>query len=165
MNKSSLIGFILIAAILFGWMWWMQPTKEQIAEQQRIQDSIRMARQEAAILDSIRLAEEQKEQAVADTAKLFVVPETATDSATLALAQYQQRRDKFGVFASASDGDEQTWTVENDLQRITFSNKGGFIKQVELKDYKTYDSMPLISFDPETAIFDLSFFSNNRIIN
>ena len=164
MNKSSLIGFILIAAILFGWMWWMQPSKEQIAEQQRIQDSIRMARQEAAILDSIRLAEEQAAKAAADTLPL-IVPETATDSATLALMQYQQSRDKFGVFASASNGEEQLWTVENDLQRITFSSKGGYIKEVELKAYQTYDSMPLISFDPETAMFDLSFFSNNRIIN
>ena len=165
MNKSSLIGFILIAAILFGWMWWMQPSKEQLAEQQRIQDSIRMARQEAAILDSIRLAEEQAAKAAADTIPLALVPEKEMDSATLALAQYQQSRDKFGVFASASNGEEQLWTVENDLQRITFSNKGGYIKEVELKNYKTYDTMPLISFDPETALFDLSFFSNNRIIN
>ena len=123
-----------------------------------------MARQEAAILDSIRLAEEQEAQAAADTLPA-VVPETVTDSATLALMQYQQSRDKFGVFASASNGEEQLWTVENNLQRITFSSKGGYIKEVELKDFQTYDSMPLISFDPETALFDLSFFSNNRIIN
>ena len=165
MNKSSLIGFILIAAILFGWMWYMQPSKEQLAEQQRIQDSIRMARQEAAILDSIRLAEEQATKAAADTIPLALVPETELDSATMAQQQYLQSRDKFGVFASASNGEEQLWTVENDLQRITFSSKGGYIKEVELKDYRTYDSLPLISFDPETAVFDLSFFSNNRIIN
>lgn len=168
MNKSSLIGFILIAAILFGWMWWMQPSKEQIAEQQRIQDSIRMARQEAAILDSIRLAEEQAAKAAADTIPLALVPVTEMDSATLALAQYQQSRDKFGVFASASNGEEQEWTVENNLQRITFSSKGGYIKKVELKkfyDYDPNDSVQVVSFDPETAVFDLSFFSNNRIIN
>ena len=123
-----------------------------------------MARQEAAILDSIRLAEEQEAKAAADTLPT-VVPETVTDSATLALMQYQQSRDKFGVFASASNGEERLWTVENSLQRITFSSKGGYIKEVELKNYQTYDSMPLISFDPETALFDLSFFSNNRIIN
>ena len=168
MNKSSLIGFILIAAILFGWMWWMQPSKEQLAEQQRIQDSIRMARQEAAILDSIRLAEEQAAKAAADTLPLAPIPETVTDPATLAQVQYQQSRDKFGVFASASNGEEQEWTVENNLQRITFSNKGGYIKKVELKkfyDYDPKDSVKVVSFDPETAVFDLSFFSNNRIIN
>ena len=62
-------------------------------------------------------------------------------------------------------GEEQLLTVETDLQKITFTNKGGAIKEVELKEYQTYDSLPLISFDPETSIFDLSFFSNNRIIN
>lgn len=163
MNKSSLIGFILIGLILFGWMWWMQPSKAELAEQQRIQDSIRMARQEAAILDSIRFAEEQRNKAVADTALASMAQEM--DSATAASEQLRISRDKFGTFASASTGEEQFWTLENKLQRITVTNKGGFVKQVELKDYKTYDSLPLISFDPETAVFDLSFFSNNRIIN
>ena len=163
MNKSSLFGFILIAAILFGWMWWMQPSKEELAEQKRIQDSIRMARQEAAILDSIRLAEEQKR--IADTQELTSTPEVAMDSASAAAEQLRLRVDKFGVFASSSEGQEQFWTVENKLQKITFSSKGGYIKEVELKNYKTYDSLPLISFDPETALFDLSFFANNRIIN
>ena len=166
MNKQSLIGFILIAAILFGWMWWMQPSKEELAEQKRIQDSIMMARREAAILDSIRLSEQQK---VSETETLLSQslsePAVATDSATLAQEQYKLKREKYSVFASASSGQDQTWTVENQLQRITFSSKGGYIKEVELKNYRTYDSLPLISFDPETAVFDLSFFVNNRIIN
>ncbi len=127
-----------------------------------------MARQEAAILDSIRLAEEQAAKAAADTLPLAAIPETITDPDALAQVQYQQSRDKFGVFASASNGEEQEWTVENNLQRITFSNKGGYIKKVELKkfyDYDPKDSVQVVSFDPETAVFDLSFFSNNRIIN
>ena len=164
MNKSSLFGFILIAIILFGWMWWMQPSKEELAEQKRIQDSIMMARREAAILDSIRLAEEQKINAEADTLAQMAIAAPA-DSASYAAEQQRLLRNKFGVFATASEGEEQCWTIENELQRITFSSKGGFVKQVELKEYKTYDSLPLISFDPETAVFDLSFFSNNRIIN
>lgn len=163
MNKSSLIGFLLIAAILFGWMYSMQPSKEELAEQRRIQDSIMMARQEAAIQDSIRLAEEQ--QQTAEEQALASLPEIEMDSATAAAHEYQLIRDKFGAFASASTGEEQLWTLENQLQRITLSSKGGYIKQVELKDYRTYDSLPLINFDPETAVFDLSFFANNRIIN
>lgn len=163
MNKSSLIGFLLIAAVLFGWMYSMQPSKEELAEQRRIQDSIMMARQEAAIQDSIRLAEEQ--QQAAEEQALASLPEIEMDSATAAAHEYQLIRDKFGAFASASTGEEQLWTLENQLQRITLSSKGGYIKQVELKDYRTYDSLPLINFDPETAVFDLSFFANNRIIN
>lgn len=164
MNKSSLFGFILIAAILFGWMWWMQPSKEELAKQKHIQDSIMMARREAAILDSIRLAEAKAEQEEGE-AIANIVAAMSMDSATYAEKAYQASRDKYGAFASAAMGEEQLFTFETNLQKVTFSSKGGAIKQVELKEYRTYDSLPLISFDPETSIFELAFFSNNRIIN
>ena len=162
-NKSTLIGFVLIAAILFGWMYFMSPSKEELAEQKRVQDSIRLARMEQMALDSMRIAEQKAAQLAAmpsDTVQL-----EATDSLSLAQQQQNALRDKYGIFAVASQGEEQTWTIENKLQKLTFTNKGGFLKQVELKDYKTYDSLPLISFDPETAKFDLSFFAQNRIVN
>ena len=162
-NKSTLIGFVLIAAILFGWMYFMSPSKEELAEQKRVQDSIRLARMEQMALDSMRIAEQRAAQLAAmptDTVQM-----EATDSLSLAQQQQNALRDKYGIFAVASQGEEQTWTIENKLQKLTFTNKGGFLKQVELKDYKTYDSLPLISFDPETAKFDLSFFAQNRIVN
>ena len=162
-NKSTLIGFVLIAAILFGWMYFMSPSKEELAEQKRVQDSIRQARLEQMALDSMRIAEQKAAQLAAMPSDT-VQPE-ATDSLSLAQQQQNAMRDKFGIFAVASQGEEQTWTIENKLQKLTFSSKGGFLKQVELKDYKTYDSLPLISFDPETAKFDLSFFAQNRIVN
>ncbi len=127
MNKSSLIGFILIGAVLFGWMLWMQPSKEERAEQQRIQDSIMTARREAAALDSLRQLEERAR--AEEAAALAAIHAAETDSATLAAEQEQARLDKFGVFASASNGTEQTWIVENELQKITFSSKGGYIKE------------------------------------
>ncbi len=162
-NKSTLIGFVLIAAILFGWMYFMSPSKEELAEQKRVQDSIRLARMEQMALDSMRIAEQKAAQLAAmpsDTVQM-----EASDSLSLAQQQQNALRDKYGIFAVASQGEEQTWTIENKLQKLTFTNKGGFLKQVELKDYKTYDSLPLISFDPETAKFDLSFFAQNRIVN
>ena len=164
-NKNTLLGFVLIAAILFGWMYFMTPSKEQIAEQQRIQDSIRRVRLEEMALDSLRQAERKKADAQlaalqTDTAQLALM-----DSASIAMQRQYALRDKYGVFAGSAEGEEQFVTIENQLQRLTFSNKGGFLKQVELKDYKTYDSLPLIPFDPETALFDLSFFAQNRIVN
>ena len=163
-NKNTIIGFVLIAAILFGWMYFMTPSKEQMAEQQRIQDSIRRVRIEEARLDSIRLAEQQRQAAA--LARLTDSTAMADmDSATFVEHQAAIRRDKYGVFAASVEGTEKTITIENKLQRLTFSTKGGFLKQVELKDYKTYDSLPLITFDPETVKLDLSFFANNRIVN
>lgn len=162
-NKNTLIGFLLIAAILFGWMYFMTPSKEQLAEQQRIQDSIRQARLEQMALDSLRMAQQQDAQTTALMADSTQLSEM--DSLDRAQLMQNNLRDKFGIFAVSAQGTEQTWTIENKLQKLTFSSKGGFLKQVELKDYKTYDSLPLISFDPETAKFDLSFFAQNRIVN
>ena len=163
-NKNTLIGFILIAAILFGWMYFMTPSKEQIAEQQRIQDSIRVARLEEMAMDSLRQLQQQQ-QAVSLAQLTDSASVADMDSASVAQRKLAVLRDKYGVFASSAEGDERTITIENQLQRLTFSTKGGFLKQVELKDYKTYDSLPLVSFDPETALFDLSFFAQNRIVN
>ena len=163
-NKNTLIGFILIAAILFGWMYFMSPSKEEREKQMHIQDSIRQARIEQMRVDSIKNAERQQTAALAQIADSVAMADM--DSATLAQQQSAALRDKYGVFVGASQGEEQTWVVENKIQRLTFTNKGGFLKNVELKDYKAYgDSLPLIMFDTATVKFDLSFFAQNRVVN
>ena len=162
-NKYTLIGFLLIAAILFGWMYFMSPSKEEVAKQQRAQDSIRRARMEQMALDSLRQAEQREAEALAQLADSTAMAEM--DSATLAQKQANELTEKFGAFATASEGEEQFWTIENKLQKLTISSKGGFLKKVLLKDYLTYDSLQLISFDTATSRFDLSFLAQNRVIN
>lgn len=163
-NKNTLFGFLLIAAILFGWMYFMSPSKEEREKQMHIQDSIRQARIEQMRVDSIKNAERQQAAALAQIADSVAMADM--DSATLAQQQSAALRDKYGVFVGASQGEEQTWVVENKIQRLTFTNKGGLLKNVELKDYKAYgDSLPLIMFDTATVKFDLSFFAQNRVVN
>ncbi len=165
MNKNSLIGFILIAAVLIGWMVWVSPSKEQLAERQRVADSIRTANMERARLDSIKTAEEKLNRANA----LRVVDSTSyegMDSLALQNMKYNSLRQSYGMFASSSEGVEQAWTIENKLVKIDISSKGGNVHKVELKNYKTYDTLPLVNFDPETELFNLSFFDNdNKLIN
>ena len=119
-NKSTLIGFVLIAAILFGWMYFMSPSKEEREKQMRIQDSIRQARIEQQRVDSIKNAERQQAAALTQAADSVALADK--DSATLAQHQNEALRDKYGIFAGASQGEEQTWTVENKLQRLTFNS-------------------------------------------
>ena len=40
MDKNTIIGFILIGIVLFGFSWWNRPSPEQIEAQRRYQDSI-----------------------------------------------------------------------------------------------------------------------------
>lgn len=153
MNKNSVIGIILIIGVLIGWMIWVTPSKEEIARQRHIQDSIYQANRERYIQDSIRFAEAQKET------EMFVAQDNDAESSDAVT------RDKYGVFASVATGEEQLYTIENDVMRITLTSKGGYVKTVELKDYKTWDSLPLIGFDENTSKFNLSFFASNRNIN
>ena len=58
---------------------------------------------------------------------------------------------QYGVFASLVKGNESEVTLENDKMIVTFSTKGAEIKQVELKEYKTWDQRPLILMDNESS--------------
>ena len=52
MNKKSIIGIVLIFAIFVGYMWWIAPSKEELAERQRVNDSIKQA-----YMDSVAYAD------------------------------------------------------------------------------------------------------------
>ena len=45
MDKNTWIGFLLIAAIIVGFSMLNRPSKEEMAERQRINDSIALVRQ------------------------------------------------------------------------------------------------------------------------
>ena len=154
MNKNSVIGIILILGILVGWSIWVTPSKEEIARQREYQDSIYRANRERYIQDSIRFAEAQM------ATEQQVVAQISNGEMSDAMM-----RDKYGVFTTTATGKEKIYTIENDVMKLMLTSKGAFVKTVELKDYKTWDSLPLIGFDENTTKFNLSFFASNRNVN
>ena len=154
MNKNSVIGIILIIGILVGWSIWMTPSKEEIARQREYQDSVYRANRERYIQDSIRFVEAQRAAEQQEVAQL-----TNNEMSDAVM------RDKYGVFATIATGEEHIYTIENDVLKLTLTSKGAFVKTMELKDYKTWDSLELIGFDENTTKFNMSFFASNRNIN
>jgi len=77
-------------------------------------------------------------------------PTPANDS----LAQARNRA-AYGSFAAAATGEDREITLENDNLKVTLSTKGGKVKQVQLKDYRTYDQKPLILLDEKTSRMSL----------
>ena len=51
MDKNTWIGFLLIAAIIVGFSFINRPSKEELAERQRVQDSIAMVQQNTVIAE------------------------------------------------------------------------------------------------------------------
>ncbi len=166
MNKNSVIGFVLIAAIMIGYSIWLSPSKEEIQKKQHLQhikDSLEYVQYQQ---DSIRKAQVAKSKKLADkpletrSADTAVVKQGKAPSST-----YQAMHAKYDVFANSAVGKNKKFFLENDLVKIEIDSKGGFIKQVQLKDYQTWDSLPLLLFDPNSMNFGLSFFSNDKAIN
>ena len=124
MDKNTIIGFLLIFGILMAWQLTMAPDQKLIKER------------EQARLDSLRLLEEQRADNLAKLGNLPVDTATSTPLDSQAIAQRQmQMSGEFGPFAGAASGQEKIEVLENDLVRILLTNKGGRIKEVELKQH------------------------------
>ncbi|MBE9484115.1 MAG: membrane protein insertase YidC [Bacteroidetes bacterium] len=159
MNRNTIIGLVLIFGIFIGWSLWMQPSEEELEQQQQEQ----LARETQkhindSIREAVRLEQEVLRQEQAEVKKLEVAQVDIT-------SQYQQLNLKYGGFGLSGEGTENLITVENDVMKITFSSKGGRIAAVELKNYKTYDSLPLVLFNADSARFGYSFYSQGIHLN
>ncbi|NTV84531.1 MAG: membrane protein insertase YidC, partial [Bacteroidales bacterium] len=159
-SKNTIIGFVLIFAILIGYYFLTAPSKEELLEQRRKQDSLMMAQRQrdsvAQLVQAERMvAEEQKK--ILDTLSAAGIEGEGENISLL--------RDQFGSFALAAKGEEKKYFIENDLMKIGLSTLGGKISFIELKNFKTWDGLPLVLMDSDTSQFGFSFFANNRTIN
>ncbi|HOI47705.1 MAG TPA: membrane protein insertase YidC [Prolixibacteraceae bacterium] len=152
MDRNSIIGIILIFAVLVVFSIVNQPSKEEIEAMKHRQDSI----QQVEAAKALQLQQQQQQQQVAEQ---VVLPDSV-----VADQLQQEKINQFGIFGAAALGEETFYTLENNLVKLTFSNKGGRIYSVELKEYKTYDGKPLILFDGPETQFGLNFFAQNRNI-
>ena len=56
--------------------------------------------------------------------------------------------------------------VTNELLKLNFSNKGGYLSSVELKDFKTHDQKPLYLIKDNNASLNIQLTTtDNRILN
>lgn len=87
-----------------------------------------------------------------------VQPEPAAPvnvESTTPLQDSTQAKAIYGDFASAALGDAQDLTIETNDLRVVFSNKGGVMKEVMLKKYKTFDQKPLYLVSEGHTKFEL----------
>ena len=155
MDKNTWLGFLLIAAIIIGFSMLNRPSKEELAEQQRIQDSIAMANMAAV-----------EAQRVSDSLTMLV-----QDTTTAVVMEQEDMQARFqaayGTFAIAAQGTEQLVTLENKVLRLTLSTHGGTIQRAELLNYHangdTIHPLSLFRGDESSMAFTL-ITANNRIL-
>lgn len=74
-------------------------------------------------------------------------------------------RQLYGDFATAATGQSQDIVVENTDVRVTFSTKGGRVKEVLLKNYKTYDQKPLVLLNEQSSEMVMELPTNRGKVN
>jgi YidC/Oxa1 family membrane protein insertase len=162
MDRNQVIGIVLIAAILIGYMVFTAPTKEEIeaAKQEQLkQDSINNVKEEEARQKATELAALENDSV--NKPQLVATNDTTVADST----RENQLKEKFASFGEAAVGESNFVSIENDLLKLTISTKGGRPYSVELKNYQTHDSLPLLLFDGIENEFGMTFFAENRKIS
>ncbi len=157
MDKRGITGLLLIMAILFAWQYMNQPSPEELAEMQaKQQQEIEMVSDSEQAKDEISLAntDVQIQNFGSDSASLILIDSLEN----VALVS------KFGSFASSANGTEEYTTISTPIITTVFSNKGGRMVSVELNDYHTYDSLPLLLFTEDSTFLDFNFNFENRAL-
>jgi YidC/Oxa1 family membrane protein insertase len=153
-DKNSIIGLTLIAIILGVWVYLTTPSAEELEKQRRIRDSIALAESNALQQNEIKNKIEDK------TALPKVSDSTAVKNDSIILSEKQNYYKDFFI---ATKGEEKVYTLENEKFKITFTNKGGRIKQVELKEYHRYgDTSFLKLFDNDSTYYSLALDAYER---
>ena len=122
-DRNQLIGFLLIGAILIAYFFWFAEPEQAETKQTDTQNT---------------------EQVESDSpANLATTPSILeTDSNTIAMPTDS---------LNGSVKDTLFW-LENDLLKIGVSNIGGQIVHAQLKNYQTWDSLPLNLVDSSNQI-------------
>lgn len=123
MDRNQVIGIVLILAMLVGYQLLVpKPAPEKQAAQK---------------------TQTTKPTTASGAAAAITKAEQPLDSAA-AKAQ-------FGDFATVATGENRDIVVENKDIKLTFSTQGGRVKEVILKNYKTYDQKPLVLIDDQRS--------------
>ena len=161
MDKKSIIGFALMGLILFGYSWYQGKQSEKNRE------AYYAAQREQFIADSIDRAE-HPEKYINEVAEQYQSEARQAEAVAAYQAEAQKRFESelsrnFGEgLVGAMSGEEQFYTLENEVMKMTVSSLGGKVSDVILKEYTKYadegEGEPLRMFDPKSAKFDLGFY-------
>jgi YidC/Oxa1 family membrane protein insertase len=151
MDRNTVTGFVLLGILLFLYLFISSKNNQDFQKQKKLYD------------DSVAVVKAHQDS-------MARLKDTVKNKTAVVI-------DSTG-FNPAIAGKEQLLTVENDVMKIVFTNKGAQPKKIELKKFNAYDSTPVKIIDPaadnhisytintppgSSQISDL-FFSEGRLV-
>ncbi len=143
MDRNSIIGLLLIAAIILGYSYLTRPSEEEIKAMQKRDSIAQVELKQKQMLEAEHLEALKKEQ----------------------LAGNKTENDGQNVWKSDAPKVQETITLENNLLKLSINTLGGGIEQVQVKNFKTYDDKELLLWGKENAKFGMTFYADNKPVN
>lgn len=141
MDKNTIIGFVLIAAVLIGYGVWSQPSAEERAA---------MARQ-----DSINNVVKQKAELAKKKAQEKKIAE-----------ENARAQDTTALFYSALRGKEEKIKLQNKSIEVTLNTKGGTPEKAVVKNFSDYKNNPNVTlFDKKDQSLKFILLAKEMNIN
>ena len=145
MDKNSVIGFVLIAAIFLGFTVFENKRAAKYAEVKAQQDSIALAQMPFDSSSVLSLGESSDEASVASNVTAPVYKDSCLQA------------------ASDVNSVPEMVVLENSKIRIQLTTKGAQPYSVKVKDYYNYDSTELYLFRPGQSEYSLRVYAGEYI--
>lgn len=144
MDKNTGIGFVLIAAIVIGFTVLMKPSQEELAREQKYQDSIKNV-QATQVREDIKTADSADNATKSAVGEFF---ETNTQVSSDTVTSVNNDSLPTNAFERKNEA-EQIVSLENEKIKVNISTRGGQMVSALLKEYNTYkgDSLYLFKND------------------
>lgn len=149
-DKNTLLGLLLIFGIVIGFSIWQSPSKEERQKMVAQRDSLIKAQEIQRQIDSTMSAQlattgakSSEDLAIINQLEKdssFALLDDNTKAAKVDSVKRAKMSETYGGFGTQTIGTEKTVKVETDIATYTFSNKGGILKNITLKDFKKYAS-------------------------
>ena len=144
MNKNTIIGFVLIGVIMFGFTWYQSRNyKEQMEAQAQLDSIARVEQMAAMAMDSVKKAQ-------------GIVDETNVNVSVI--PSYKDT-----MLTSARMSQEAIYRLANDKVEIEFTTRGAQPYSVKINDYKSYDSTDLYLIRPDMSRYDIKVYAGENI--
>jgi len=155
MDRNSIIGILLIGAVLIAWSYFASPSEEEIQGERRRRDSLAQVEQQKEM--------QQKEQDIERSTEKKAEPTFAPDQNSTHSQDSADTKlmEKYGVFGVSAKGENKTFTLENEKVEIEIHSLGGRPYYVSLKEFQTYDSLPLKLFSGDSTKFGFNWVTND----
>ena len=157
-DLNTIIGFLLIGGILLYMLWQNQPTTEELEVQ-------KLAKEKSEQLEDDKKTSEVKNQKdiTLENASNQIGFNKLGDS--IGIDKLQNILGSFAYSGTLPSAKDATTVIENEVLKLTISNKGGYIVEAELKGQTIYDGTPVFLIKDGNSSLNLQFSSENRLLN